>query len=466
MYQVFPERFCNGNLSNDPEDKENWQAKPTEKNFFGGDLAGITSKINYLVDLQVDVIYLNPIFTSLSNHKYDTINYFAIDPMFGSAEEFKNLVSECHQSGIKVVLDGVFNHCGYYSNLFQDVMMHGDESRYKEWFYIESFPINDQDLNYECVGDYKWMPKLRFKHQEVREYFLNVGAYWIEQFDIDGWRLDVCDEVDYTFWQEFRRKIKSIKKDAVLIGEIWGDARNWLQGDQLDSVMNYLFRDAVLDYIAKESITSVEFDYRIQKMYDLYPEKVNLGLFNLIGSHDTERFLTLCNGDILKLKLAAIMQMTLPGIPAIYYGDEIGMMGHNDPDCRRTMAWESLNQALLQFYKTYLKLRRTRISLIKGSFKSVVANEKAFGYVRKYRNEITYVIINRSKEEEEIKIPLIEDNSSKDYVSLVNGKYYTVNKINDQYEWYNHDIHAYQNSIEVLVPSYQFDMITIKEETK
>jgi glycosidase len=309
------------------------------------------------------------------------------------------------------------------------------------------------------------MPKLRYSTCAVREYFLSVGEFWLKEVGIDGWRLDVCDEVDYTFWQEFRKKIKSRNKEAVLIGEIWGEARDYLLGDQMDSVMNYLFRDAIVDFIAKGKITAREFDYRIQRMYAIYPEIVNQGLFNLIGSHDTERFLTLCKGNVLKLKIATLMQITFLGIPAIYYGDEVGMKGFNDPDCRRTMIWENQNKDLLEFYKKYLIIRKSRLSLIHGDFNSIIAKDDVYGFFRNYMDEITYVIINNSDREVNVRVPLIDNiNIDKGLESLKDGRYFIPKIIDNEKNYYNSDIRNYKFYIDMIIPAFQFDILKIKEE--
>lgn len=408
-YQIFPERFCNGQTENDPIDVQPWGTVPTRENHFGGDLRGIINKLPYLQELGVDVLYLTPIFTSPSNHKYDTTDYFTIDPSFGTEQDLIELVKKCHDNGMKVILDGVFNHIGYFSKQFQDVVKNGKESQYADWFYINSYPIETEPLNYECVGYYKWMPKLRYKTRAVRDYILNVGKYWIEKADIDGWRLDVADEVDFTFWQEFRREIKTVKPDAFLLAETWKDGRDMLRGDQMDSVMNYLFRDAVVDFFARRVIDAETFTNRISRMLLGYSKVNRLVLYNAIGSHDTPRFLTLCGMDKQKLKLAAAFQMTFTGMPAIYYGDEIGMYGENDPDCRKTMEWENADTDLLALYQYLAKVHKERISLRLGDLKFVYNQDNVIAYVRKHESEITGVIINNSDRKQVVQILFPEE---------------------------------------------------------
>lgn len=410
-YQVFPERFYNANFNNDPKGVKAWGETPTRENNFGGDLAGIRDKISYLKKLGVDVLYMTPIFESPSNHKYDTTDYFTIDPAFGTTQDLIYLVEDCHCHGIKVILDGVFNHIGYSSKQFQDVVQNGSESKFADWFYIKNFPIQTEPLNYECVGYYKWMPKLRYKTRAVRDYILKVGRYWVETADIDGWRLDVADEVDYTFWQEFRREIKLVKPDAFLLAETWKDGRDMLRGDQMDSVMNYLFRDVTLDFFARQEIDAKIFVQRISQMLYGYSKVVRPVLYNLLGSHDTTRLLTECGGDLDKLKLIVAFQMTFPGMPAIYYGDEIAMFGENDPDCRKTMEWEKSDENLLAFYTNLTIIRHRLPSLQFGDLKFIYSKDSVVAYSRTYESETTYVIINNSPQEHTVFIPVIEDST-------------------------------------------------------
>jgi len=462
IYQIFPERFCNGDKTNDPADTGPWHTNPTRENFMGGDIIGIMSKLEYLSELGIDALYINPIFNAPSNHKYDTADYYEIDPAFGSMDAFKQLVDECHRRGIKVILDGVFNHCGYFFVPFQDVLKNGEQSEYKDWFFIESFPVQTDPPNYECVGYYKWMPKLRFSNPEVRQYFLDVGAYWLEQAKIDGWRLDVCDEVDYTFWQEFRKRIKAINKDAVLIGETWKDGRDLLRGDQMDSVMNYLFRDAVADFFAKEAIDVCEFDSRIQKIRASYAPQALPALYNLISSHDTERFLTRCQGNVQKLKLAAAFQMMFTGMPAIYYGDEIGMEGDNDPDCRRAMVWDNMNEKLLAHYKQMIHIRKSHCSITGGDYNTVVCDGGLYGFARRTKDEAVYVVLNNSDEKQKCCVPLFEKRSAIAR-SLLSSQTYTCRQIEKDTSFFNEDIHSYSSCLDIVISGYSLEIIKIKE---
>ncbi len=365
-YQIFPERFANGNDALTPLGAVDWDDTPTPVSMHGGDLPGITQKLDYLADLGVNLLYLTPIFKAGSNHKYDTEDYFQIDPQFGTVEDLRTLVRSAHKLGIRVMLDAVFNHCGFRFAPFQDVIKRGKASRYWDWFFVEGSRVDVQAVNYETFAiKSRYMPKLNIANPEVEQYFLKVAAYWIETCDIDGWRLDVANEIDHVFWRRFRETVKQIKPDALIVGEIWHDSSAWLRGDQFDSVMNYPFREHVLDLFIHRRITPSEFARRMTTLRFQYPRQANLAMLNLLGSHDTERLLTLAEGDIDAVVMAMVYQLTAPGIPMIYYGDEIGMEGGPDPLCRAGMRW-SLNQQhqpLRRIVKHLTDLRKSEPAL-------------------------------------------------------------------------------------------------------
>ncbi len=454
-YQIFPERFQNGDTSNDPKDVQDWGGIPTRENFFGGDLKGILAKLDYLVDLDVELLYLNPLFRAPSNHKYDTEDYYAIDPAFGSTEDLKELVSQCHARGIRVVLDMVFNHCGYRFAPFQDLLEKGAESRYADWFLVDGFPVRTDPPNYECVGYYKWMPKLRLKNREVRDYFLDVGRFWIREADIDGWRIDVADEVDFTFLQEFRRAVKELKPDALLLGETWKDGRDLLRGDQMDSVMDYLFRDALVAYFAERSIDARTFDQRTQRILANYPDNAHPVLYNLIGSHDTARFLTVAGGDLDRLKLAVVFQMTFPGIPAIYYGDELGMKGENDPGCRGPMDWRNGDLDLLAFYRRLTALRKSSRALRHGTYQGFALDKDVHGHVRRSGRETVYVLINPSEEERNVRLPVFDGRPLR---SLLDGKKHRVLLQEGMEKATETDPRTIAGRVELELPARHFDI--------
>lgn len=397
-YQIFPERFFKGYSNINVTEFEEWNTKPSRTNFFGGNIKGIIDKFNYLKDLGIKMIYLTPIFLSHSNHKYDTIDYFKIDPHFGSINDLKELVNLSHENDIRVIIDGVFNHIGYYSNQFQDVIKNGKKSKFWDWFYIYGDAVDVETTNYECVGYYKWMPKLRYSSTSLRKFILSVGEYWINESGIDGWRLDVADEVDFTFWQEFRRKIKTINKETLLIGETWKDGRDLLRGDQMDTIMNYRVRDTLIDYFANNQIDTYTFRERIEYILFNYPIQSHNVLYNLLGSHDTERITTVCNNNWDKEKLLIVFQMTFPGMPVVYYGDEIGIEGESDPDCRQTMKWDCANEEILSFYKGMIRVRNNNEALKYGDFHHIHFSEEIYGFIREFNNESIIVIFNNSKE--------------------------------------------------------------------
>lgn len=400
-YQIFPERFRNGDTSNDPPGAEPWGAPPTRENFMGGDLRGIIEKLGYIRDLGATCLYLTPIFKAPSNHKYDTVDYFDIDPAFGTKDDLAELVRTAHKLGLRVLLDGVFNHCGYYWPPFQDVVKHGESSGYASWFFPQSFPVNERLENYDCVGHYKWMPKIHLADAGARDYFITVGKYWIRNFHIDGWRLDVADEAPTQFWEHFSDAIKKEKPDAVLLGETWADAHRLLAPDRLDTAMNYLFRDAARDWLAEDRISPSELDHRLNRMLSLYPWETALRLYNPLDSHDTERFRWLCR-DKRRHALAAALQMTFPGCPAVFYGDEVGLSGGNDPNCRIAMEWdeEKQDKELFAYYKKLIGIRRESPSLLRGDFRTCLCNDASnvYAFRRTYGEEETLVVLNAGNE--------------------------------------------------------------------
>jgi cyclomaltodextrinase len=447
FYQIFPERFFNGNPQNDPSETKPWgQEDPTPENFFGGDLEGIEQKIPYLVDLGINAIWLNPIFASVSNHKYNIYDYMEIDPNFGDKKTFKRLVTKLHDQEIRVILDGVFNHTGTRFWAFQNILKHGSKSPYKDWYYIYEFPVQISPRpTYECWWDVAELPKLNVKNPKVKKYLLDMATYWTEEFEIDGWRLDVPNEIDHDFWIEFRKVIKKINPDCYIVGEIWDDGRPWLQGDQFDAVMNYLFRSRVLEFFASKKMEVADFNSQIGMLQLKYHQQVNFNLLNLLGSHDTARVLTLFKEKIPaihkpvtleeakeRLRTAIIFQMTYPGAPIIYYGDEIGMVGGPDPGCRRTMVWDEKDQdlELKNFYKYLIKLRKENYVFIAGDYIPLMTDDinRIYCYARKLGEKVALIALNISKKEKEITIPITELNLEKDqiFIDALTGERYPL----------------------------------------
>ncbi|THF77297.1 alpha-glycosidase [Cohnella fermenti] len=379
FYQIFPERFANGDPSISPDNAEPWGGKPTPSNFFGGDLQGVIDHLDYIEQLGVNAIYFTPLFEATTNHKYDTQDYLKVDPHFGTNEKLKDLVDECHRRGIRVLLDAVFNHAGKTFPPFVDVLEKGADSPYANWFHVREFPLTVKDgiPTYETFAFEPIMPKLNTENADVQKYLLEVARYWVEEIGIDGWRLDVANEVDHEFWRQFRKTVKAVNPDAYILGEIWHDSMPWLEGDQFDAVMNYPFTNAVLDFFAKGTIDAATFAGRIGKQLASYPQQVNEAAFNLLGSHDTPRLLTLCKEDEHRMRLAALFQLAYPGAPCIYYGDEIGMTGEGDPGCRKCMEWDEAKQdaVMLSFYRSTLALRARHAALRSVDLRFLQAEE-------------------------------------------------------------------------------------------
>ena len=375
-YQIFPERFANGDPQNDPQGTLPWGSEaPTRENFFGGDLRGITQKLDYLKDLGINGIYLCPIFTASSNHKYDTIDYFNIDPSFGTKEDFKELVDQAHARGMRVMLDAVFNHMGDFSMQWQDVVKNGEKSRCADWFHIKKFPVSYKkttnnefatDITYEVFANTPHMPKINTANPEVIDYLLNIATYWIKQFDIDAWRLDVANEIDHHFWQKFYQATHAIKPDFYVVGEVWHSAQEWVGHDEFDAAMNYPYTESLIQGTVSQEITLKEMVSMLDEQLMLYRDQTNQVMLNSLDTHDTVRLLRLCkeNKDLARQALA--LMFLQPGSPCIYYGTEVGMTGGFDPDNRRCMIWDSTKQdhKMFQFVQKLIAFRRENSPLL------------------------------------------------------------------------------------------------------
>jgi len=400
IYQIFPDRFNKGNPKLDPEETLDWGDKPDHYSLFGGDLEGIIQKLDYLNDLGINAIYLTPIFESDSNHKYNIADYYKIDSNFGDLDKAKELVKKAHARNIKVILDAVFNHCDINFFAFQDLIKYGEKSKYKDWFFYDELPIKtEKPINYVTFAtQVKSMPKLNTSNPAVQKYLLNVVKYWMKELDIDGWRLDVSDEVHMEFWREFREKVKEIKPEAVLIGEIWHSARKWLRGDRFDTVMNYPFNWAAIKFFGTNEIGVEKFASLIIKNYYHYREDTSNILLNLLSSHDIPRIYEYCESK-KQLKLAILFMMTFPGIPMVYYGDELGLKGGKDPDNRRCMPWDEVKKNdLLDYYKKLIEIKKNTSPLYRGDIRMVLKDEanNVLVFKRRYQYKTVYVVINNS----------------------------------------------------------------------
>ena len=408
-YQIFPERFSNGNAELTPEGALDWDPsiRPKSSDFFGGDLQGIIDHLDYLQDLGITGLYLCPIFESPSNHKYNTTDYFEIDRHFGDKSTFRQLVEQAHLRGMKVMLDAVFNHMGDQSAQWQDVLQHGENSAYKDWFHIQEFPVtndklvNPKELPYHTFAFASYMPKLNTANPEVKDYLLSVATYWIEHFDIDAWRLDVANEVDHQFWRDFRKAVLSKKPDLYILGEVWHTSQPWLNGDEFHAVMNYPLSDSIKDYFLSRSKKTSQFiaEINCQSMY--YKQQISEVMFNLLDSHDTERILTTAQGDIQLVKSALAFLFLQRGTPCIYYGTELELGGGMDPDCRRVMPWERVSSSndMLNFMKNLIQLRKEIADIIQhGKFTLEETEPNVLALEWEDDHQVIRAIFNQSKE--------------------------------------------------------------------
>lgn len=435
-YQIFPERFANGDPTNDPENTLPWgsRAHPRHDDFYGGDLQGIIDHLDYLADLGITGIYLTPIFKGDTNHKYDTSDYMTIDPAFGDAELFGRMVSQAHARGIRVMLDAVFNHIGYASSQWQDVLENQDQSIYKNWFHIQDFPVqafgaidysggerfDRQQLTYQTFAFEPHMPKLNTANPEVKAYLLDVARHYIQTFDIDGWRLDVANEVDHQFWKDFHRTCINLKEDFYIVGEIWHSAQRFLEGDEFHAIMNYPMTDQIKDFFfgptekdqiedgaTNQNMTNRQFMDRMTSQQMLYRTQTNQAQFNLLDSHDTDRILTRANYDKDKVQSALAFTFLQTGTPCIYYGTEIGLDGGNDPDNRKCMVWEKdkQDQAMWQFTKDLIQMRRHYSDLINlGTldWSQDLPSERILAFTKTYRGQTLRAYFNQGNQDLQI----------------------------------------------------------------
>jgi neopullulanase len=416
FYQIFPDRFAKSQRVPKIGRLEAWGSPPTVHGYKGGDLLGIVDKLDYLQDLGVTALYFNPIFRSASNHRYHTHDYFQVDPMLGGNEAFAELVEACHERGMKIVLDGVFNHASRGFFQFSDILENGAESPYRDWFHIHRFPLNPYgggDTGYDCWCGLAALPKLNTSNPEVRDFLFRVAEYWLEQ-GIDGWRLDVPNEIaDDAFWREFRRRCRTINPECYIVGEIWDDATHWLQGDQFDAVMNYEFTRAILGFAGAETLNVPEikrcgyqhippldtqgFASTIDHVLRHHPQDITEVQLNLLGSHDTPRTLTIVGDDEAAVRMAVLFQLTFPGTPCLYYGDELGLAGRHDPESRQGMPWHheyKWNHDLLEYTKKLVHLRHEYPALRRGAYQTLYAQDGIYAYARTLKDDCFIGIIN------------------------------------------------------------------------
>ena len=449
FYQIFPDRFAKSSrIDKNGLNLEEWNSKPTPHGFKGGDLLGIAEHLEYLQDLGINALYLNPIFSSASNHRYHTYDYFTVDPLLGGNSALKELLEKSHKLGIRVVLDGVFNHASRGFWQFHHVLENGAGSPYVDWFHYDperllgkkpwgAYPgiQENKDLqsgkgSLKAIGYQAWwdlpaLPKFNTNIPAVREFIFNVAEYWVN-FGIDGWRLDVPSEInDDSFWMEFRTRVKKINPEAYIVGEIWLESKRWLQGDQFDAVMNYPVTIAEMGFFCGKHLnipeasqtggyrnqirhfSAQEFGKEIDTVLGWYDPEITQAQLNLLDSHDTPRFITCASGDINSLKLAYLFMFTYPGAPCIYYGDEIGMEGKNDPDCRKAFPWDQghWNNALLNYTKSLIELRKAHAALRIGTYKTLYAANGIYAFSRRLDEQEYIIGINTNDIKSAVELP-------------------------------------------------------------
>lgn len=423
FYQIFPDRFAR---SQAPRVRiyrttplEPWDAIPTLQGYKGGDLWGVLEQLDYIQNLGVNAIYFTPIFQSASNHRYHTHDYYQVDPILGKNTAFLELLEACHQREIKVVLDGVFNHASRGFFFFHDILENGPYSPWLDWFKIEGWPLSPYDgshpANYAGWAGNRALPQFNHDNPDVREYIMQIAEYWIK-LGVDGWRLDVPNEVKTQgFWQEFRQRVKGINPDAYIVGEIWEDAREWLDGTQFDGVMNYLFTAPTIAFTAGDrvirdytrdrsyqpfpALDAPDYASKIEYLLQLYPWEIQLTQLNLLSSHDTARILSLAGDDKESVELATLLLLTFPGAPSIYYGDEVGLAGALDPDSRRGFPLERHWQIdVLAYHKHLIDLRHKYTALRTGTYKVLYAEGFVYIFARQLETEEVIVAVNVGEE--------------------------------------------------------------------
>ena len=391
VYNIFPDSFAAGKRLA-PNG-----APPCR----GGTVRGVTENLDYIASLGFNCIYLNPIFAARSYHRYDTLDYYRIDPHMGAEDDLRDLVRRAHALGIRVILDGVFNHVSSDHPFFRDVLEKGRASRYYSCFYAlpetPRLPAAGELPGYTCFSYVADMPKTNTADPFLRQYFCDVGANWVRKFDVDGWRLDVANELDDGFLRAFRASVKAAKSDALIVGEVWENAAHYLGGDMLDSAMNYDFRRYCRRFFAEQTVDAETFDTNVSTLLLRYNENALFAQLNLLDSHDVSRFLSLCGGKTERMELAVLLQMTFPGMPCVFYGDEKGLCGESEPEYRRPMAWDA-SSPLEEVYRRMIALRKTHPALRYGSFHTELACGGVYRYSRVWNGTKITVAMNLGAE--------------------------------------------------------------------
>ena len=405
FYQIFPDRFSMSADIPKPTNLEPWESPPTRHGYKGGDLGGVVDHLDWVTDLGANAIYFNPIFRSASNHRYHTHDYYSIDPLLGGDAAFERLLHECEMRQIRVVLDGVFNHASRGFFQFNDILENGAQSPWLDWFTVQQTPVNaysGDSPNYAAWWNNPALPQFNTENPAVREFLMGVTEHWIKR-GIDGWRLDVPEEIKTEgFWEEMRQRVKAINPDAYIVGEVWIPAGDWIGGGtRFDGVMNYPMTEANLRFAAAGRIAdavvepvnltltpplgAVGYAAAVTEHLELYPWDAHTSNLNLLGSHDTARVVSMVGGDADSVALAATLMLTFPGAPCIYYGDEIGMHGGHDPGCRAGFPWdrrEDWNQNLLGTFRDLIAVRAARPELRHGEYRTLSAEGDLYVFSR------------------------------------------------------------------------------------
>lgn len=433
FYQIFPDRFRRSGRVDTGAKIEPWDVSPTVHGYKGGDLWGVIDKLGYLVDLGINAIWFNPIFQSASNHRYHTHDYSTVDPMLGGNVAFDALIEAAHSKGVRVILDGVFNHASRGFFQFSDIAEQQEKSAYVDWFTVREFPIDPYDEDTPATYDAWWglhaLPAFNTEHAAVREFLWNVGTHWVER-GIDGWRLDVPNEIQAEgFWDEFRSRVRKINPEAYITGEIWHEASQWVLPDgPFDGVMNYPLTNAMIafgignridhdaivdnnDYHVTPGLNAGEFADRIDHLMNLYGPSQRLGMLNLLDSHDTGRIMSMAGGDVDLVVLCLAILLTMPGAPCIYYGTEVGLEGGPDPDCRRGFPWDSVDQTpeLTTTTKELIALRHAQPGLRSADFERIGPPPgpdfgRSYVYARGSGSDRLVIAINHADEPDEVPV--------------------------------------------------------------
>lgn len=379
-YQIFPDRFFrdeettyikNKSCYFDQKFKDWNDTDVTWKDVYGGTIRGITEKLDYIKELGVSGIYLTPIFASFTNHKYNTTDYETIDPDFGTEEDFKELVEQAHQRNIRVMIDAVFNHTGHEFFAWKDIQEKGKDSKYWDWYWIEDdyhTKWDTSDKSYDTFAFAGYMPKLNTNNPEVQDYLTNLADEWVKKYDVDGIRFDVGNEISHSLVKKIRRELKDkfSEKDLFLLGEIWTDSKDWMSGDEYDSVMNYPWTFAVRDFYADKNMPVRIFIQKMNRVYSLYAKQSNPVLFNFLDTHDFGRIASLAADDADLMQMLALLFL-LPGTPCLFYGTELAIEGDHDPICRKPMPWNEIstpeNQERIHDIKILADLKKSRKDL-------------------------------------------------------------------------------------------------------